>query len=134
MEQLPNQIKLYLPNEIIYKIYKYVDEKKDNYIKRLKEIDDFLYYFMMQELYIRNNGISPDIHEMMEYYIRNNKNIPLYKDIFNKLKCCSCCSRHKYNVPKNLYDTWDTQDLKPIIRNTCMCPCRHIRRLLCVIV
>ena len=133
MEILPNQIKSYLPSEIIYKIYKYVDNHNDTHIKRMKEIDDFLYYFMMQEIYYRNNS-SADIHEMMEYYVKKNKNMRLYKDIFNKLKCCNCCSRHKHNVPQNMYDVWDSQDLSPIRVNTCMCPCRHIRRILCVVV
>lgn len=136
MEQLPVKIKNYFPDEILYNIYKYVDEKKDYIIaNRLYEINNFLDTLLFEELYIRTNT-NYDIHEMMEIFIKKNKNIELFKDSFNMLKYCNCCQRHKHNVPKHIYDYWDTQDFSPYRKDNilCGCRCRHLRRILCSVI
>lgn len=133
MEKLPKIIIQYLPHEILYKIYEYVDKKNDLFIKRIKEIHYFMFDFILEERFINTLPLQ-DIYEIMEIYLKKNKNIKLYKDVFNTLKCCNCCKRHKHNVPKNMYDYWDPQDICPFPKNDCKCNCRHVRRLLCSVI
>jgi hypothetical protein len=135
MEIIPYHLKRRIPNEIIYIIYEYIDHKNKNCINRINNVNLFIYKFL--EIENRNRPMTIlynyDNHEIMENYIKLKTNLKFCKDIFNFLKPCKCCEKHQYNTPSTIYDYWDTQSLK-VINNNCLCPCRHIKRLLCVMV
>ena len=64
----------------------------------------------------------------------NNVNLFIYKflEIENRNRPMTILYNYD-NTPSTIYDYWDTQSLK-VINNNCLCPCRHIKRLLCVMV
>ena len=135
MEILPYHIQNKIPNEIINIIYEYIDYKNNICINRIEKVNLFIYNFL--DLENRNRQMithyNYDNHEIMENYIKLRTNLNFCKDVFNFLKPCKCCKKHQYNTPSTIYDYWDTQSYN-VIHSNCLCSCRHIKRLLCVMV
>jgi hypothetical protein len=131
---LPKCIRNKFPDVILVSIYSYIDVKNNISVKRLNSIFKFINNFLVLEnrnrYYI--SRYYYDNHEIMENYVRIHNDIFIYKDLFHYLNKCHCCSRHRYNSPRTIYSSWNDKTLKHV--NTCLCPCRHIKRLLCVVI
>jgi hypothetical protein len=82
--------------------------------------------------YLETNDITSDLFMKLTVTFLNCKN-----EIPGILKDCKCCERHRVNFPRK-FEKWIETDVTDRAWSIgggpgelCMCPCRHLTRMIC---